>query len=390
MRFVSPTFKIRCPRCRKQFHPSDMRIVSLTDETNVLYKPPPRGSFRYYVSRFWTPEIAGEKYTMALARRVCKHCDKLLPEREIDETLNIAIVGDTSSGKTHYIAVLIDQLKRGVIVQAGSGSSRLISLDQETDRRYRDRYYKPIIEERDARTAGTQRGKFDAAGVPIPSEPLVYQLTLSSNATSPARAVNLLFYDIAGEDIADSISIVQFGEYILRADAILYLADPVTMERVRQQLPAYLQPDPASISARSAHEVLTTIMYRFEQYQRVQPGERVDVPTAIILSKSDLLRYTIPISVQRNFIIFQRSSYDGKAHTQELLRMHQEVESCLRAYNEQALLQVSKRFTNLNFFASSATGSPPDSNGKYIRIDPVRCLDPFIWVLWKLGCIDAG
>ncbi len=36
-------------------------------------------------------------------------------------------------------------------------------------------------------------------------------------------------------------------------------------------------------------------------------------------------------------------------------------------------------------------GAPPDSNGKYIRIEPLALFfNPFIWVLWKLGCIEAA
>src|SRR5436309_2597 len=135
MPFVTPNFKIRCPYCRKEFHPSDIMIVSLTNTNTILYDPHKSSTLGNYISRFWMHELTGEKYTTAMARRVCPSCHRLLPERETDETFNIAIVGDTSSGKTHYIAVLIDQLKRGIIMQASNGSSRLISLSAETDRK---------------------------------------------------------------------------------------------------------------------------------------------------------------------------------------------------------------------------------------------------------------
>ncbi len=346
MALVSPFYKIRCPYCRKESHPCDMSIASLTQNGKVLYNPPRQGTPRYYYSRFWTPELGGEKYTTELARRVCPQCGKMLPEHEVDETFNIAIVGDTSSGKTHYIAVLIDQLKRGIMMQAGNGSTRLISLNPETERKYRDVYYAPILQVKDARlVGGTKPGNFGPSGEPIKSDPLVYQLTINEGQTGSARAFNLLFYDISGEEIADPTLIVQFGEHILRADAIIYLADPITMERVRRQLPRHLQPDPASISTRSAHEVLANIMYRYEQYQRIRPGGSISIPTAITLSKSDLLRYTIPVSDQRNYLIFQKKVYDGKAHPQEFARMHQEVGACLRAYDEQAILKISGRFS---------------------------------------------
>lgn len=389
MPLVSPTFKIRCPYCRKKFHPSDATIGSLVNNNAVLYAPPKRRSLGYYVSRFHTEELSGAKYTTEIARRICPSCNRLLPEREIDKTLNIAIVGDISSGKTHYIAMLIDQLKRGVLMKAGNGSARLISLSAETDRKYHDDYYVPILQDKNARLPGTKRGTFLPSGAPINIDPLVYQLTMRDNQTGFTTDANLMFYDISGEEIADSTLIVQFGEHILRADAIIYLADPITMEKVRRQLPAHLQPDPASISGRSPHEVLANVMFRFEQYQKIQPGASIEVPTAITLSKSDLLKYTIPVYQHRNYLIFQNKVYDGKAHPQEFARIHQEVGGCLEMYGEQALLQVSSRFTNVNFFAVSATGGPPDGRGKYIHLESLRCLDPLVWILWKLGCIEA-
>lgn len=389
MPLVSPTFKIRCPYCRKEFHPSDAVIGSLANTNTVLYTPPRRGSLKYYFSRVRFAELNGAKYTTEMARRACPWCNRLLPERETDKVFNIAIVGDTSAGKTHYIAVLIDQLRSGLLMQAGDGGTRLVALSPETERKYRDEYATPILQERDARLRGTARGTFDATGRPIPHDPLAYQLMLHDNRTNLTQSVNLLFYDIPGAEIADSTLIVQFGEHILRADAIIYLADPIAIASVREKLPSHLQPDAATLSTRNAHEVLANIMYRFEQYQKIQTGANLDVPTAIMLSKSDLLRYTIPVSEHRNYLIFQAKIYDGKAHKQELARVHQEVERCLRFYGEHALLQVSSRFTTMNFFAVSATGGPPDSSGKYVHLEPLRCLDPFVWILWKLGCIDA-
>jgi GTPase SAR1 family protein len=389
MPFVNPTFTIRCPYCRYTFHPGDAIISSLAHSNTVLYTPPKHGSLKYYLSRVKIEELSGTKYTTEMARRVCPSCHRLLPEHEMDRTLNIAIVGDTSSGKTHFIAVLIDQLKRGLLMQAGNDGMRLISLSPETDRKYMSEYYTPILQNRDARMGGTARGTFSASGTPVTSDPLIYQLMLHDNRTNITQTVNLLLYDIAGEEIADSTLIVQFGEHILRADAIIYLADPMTIEKVREQLPSHLQPGSQEVSARSAHEVLANVMYRFEQYQRIAPGTNIEVPTAIMLSKSDLLKYTLPVSQHRNYLIFQPETYDGKAHPQELARLHQEVESCLRFYGEQALLQVSSRFTQFHFFAVSATGAPPDGNGKYIHLEPLRCLDPFVWILWKLGYIEA-
>ena len=390
MPIVNPSFKIRCPYCRTQFHPSDAEIVFLNgpNASNQSIKPPQPGSLRYLVSRFRVEELSGEAYTKGLAHRACPNCKRTLPEREIDETFNIAVVGDTYSGKTHYIAVLIDQLKNSIMTQVGYHSSRLIPIGVETEKKYREDYYNPILEVKNARLAGTQPGEYDASGAPLPIDPLVYQLSLSDNRTGLTKVINLLFYDISGEDVADNTKLVQFGEHILRADGIIYLADPLTMQRVRQILPAHLQP--SAPPSRTAHEVLANVMYRFEQYQAIPPNGSINIPTAIIISKSDLLTYTLSVQDRRNYLIFQQKVYNGLAYPPEFARIHQEIEAFLRFYQERALLQLSKRFTNVNFLAASATGNAPDRSGFFVNINPLRCLDPFVWMLWKLGCIRAA
>lgn len=387
MPFVNPFLKIRCPYCREKFHPGDCAIVSTTNRGKVLRQAPTPGTMEYRKSRTWIEELTGPEYTAELARRECPHCGKLLFEGiETCENINIAIVGDTSSGKTHYIAVLIDQLKRGTLIQNGNGTVRLMHLNKYTSETYMDRYYRPILQERSV-VPGTAKGMYDAAGKPIRSEPLVYQLAMDESS-SGTRAINLLLYDISGEDVADHIALVQFGEHVLRADAIIYLADPFAMMNLRQQLPGHLQSS-SPVTQRTAHEVLSTVMFRLEQYNKIRPGEEISIPTAIVLSKSDLLQYTIPRSEQPKFWLMYKPTYDGRAHIEHLKRIDQEVRYCLQMYGENALLQISRRFLDVSFFAISATGNAPDGNGKYSRIEPLRCLDPFIWVLWKLGYIQG-
>jgi GTPase SAR1 family protein len=382
MPFINPLAKISCPYCLQEFHPGDCAIVSTINPGKVLRPAPTPRTFEYTRSRTWIEELKGPEFTTEMAVRECPHCKKPLFEHiEECDNINIAIVGDASSGKTHYIAVLIDMLKRGVLMQGGNGHIRLIHLNEYTNKTYQSVYQKPILLDRNA-VAATPRGSFDAAGNPVRTEPLIYQLSIHDNATDTNNTLNLLLYDISGEDLADTRSLMRFGEHILRAHGIIYFADPLAMMNIYQYLPSHIQA--AMSTGRRADEVLSTVLYRMEQYKRVQPGAPIDIPTAITISKSDLFQYVIPRQEWPGYGLLYKPTYDGRAHLEDIQRVDQEVRYLLQKHGEFSLLQISRRFEQVSFFAIAATGQSPDGNSKYTRIDPHRGLDPFIWLLWKL------
>lgn len=386
MPLVLPTFKIRCPYCRNNFHPGDCAIVSTVNPGRVLRNPPMPGTAEYLRSRTWIEELTGPEFATEIAVRKCPVCNHELFEGiEACENINIAIIGDSSSGKTHYIAMLIDQLKRSLLTQNGHSFVHLRHRNKYTSEQYRKVYYEPII--RDQSVADiTHIGRHDAQGNPLRNEPLVYQLVIQDRSSN-ARMLNLLVYDISGEDLAENTTMVQFGEHVLRADGIIYLADPMAMEHVYQQFPPFVQSLP--VSGRRAEEVLSTVVSRLEMYYSVRTGETISIPTAIAISKADLLQYIIPPQERPYYWLMYRPAYDGKVHVDDIKHVDQEVRSILHSYGENALLQLGKRFEPVNFFAVSATGHAPNSAGKYPHIEPHRCLDPFIWLLWKLNFLPA-
>lgn len=388
MPFVNPAMKIRCPYCRHSFHPGDCAVYSTVNPGKLLRRAPTPGTVEYAKSRTWLEELTGPEFVSELAVRQCPVCVHLLFEGiETCVNINIAIIGDTSSGKTSFIAMLIELLKRSALMQNGRGLVQLMQRNEYTSKTYRDVYFNPIIRDRNA-AVGTMRGRYDQQGNPIRAEPLVYQLSIQDNAGVPGTMLNLLIYDISGEDLAENVPLVQFGEHVLRADGIIYLADPMSMEGIYQLLPADIQTP--FITGRRAEEVLSTVMYRLESYNRVRPGDSISIPIAIAVSKADVLQHIIHTNDRPNYWFMYRPAYDGRAHLDDIKHVDQEVRSILHRYGEHALLQMSRRFEQVSFFAISATGSTPDSSGAYSRIEPHRLLDPFIWLLWKLNHLPAA
>ncbi|HEY0755602.1 MAG TPA: hypothetical protein VGD98_16710 [Ktedonobacteraceae bacterium] len=388
MPFINPFAKIRCPYCLQPFHPGDCPIVSTVNQGKVLRFPPAPKTLEYTRSRTWIEELTGPEFTSELATRQCPNpdCQKALFENiEMCDNINIAIIGDASSGKTHFIAVLIDQLKRGVLMQNGNGHVRLMHLNRFTSEAYRTIYQEPILRDRTV-VAATARGRYDAVGRAIRAEPLVYQLSIQDNDANTTNTINLLLYDIAGENFVDNNLLVLFGEHVLRADGIIYFADPMDMPNIHQQLPGHLQ---TAITGRKAEEALSTVMFRMEQYNKIRIGGTIDIPTAITVSKSDLFQYIIPRQEWPHYWLMYKPAYDGRIHLEDIRRIDQEVRYILKQQGEYPLLQISKRFEQASFFAVSATGNAPDNHNKYSRIEPHRCLDPLIWLLWRLNFLEA-
>ena len=113
-------------------------------------------------------------------------------------------------------------------------------------------------------------------------EPLVYEIVFRKKSRlRPAKMINLLFYDSAGEDIRDQNRMVYQSHYILSASAIIFLVDPMAVPGIVNKLPDHLKPAPGSEVLRKTTDVLNSIIQTFEQSQGVDAGTTLPTPIAI-------------------------------------------------------------------------------------------------------------
>lgn len=372
--------KRTCPQCIQEFYPGDCDIVSTTTidsttKTNKVLKKAPRSGWQQHLSRI-NPERIHHDLVLDLACRKCPHCGYLLPSNiELVENINIAIVGDLHSGKSHYIAALIHQIQRGEL-QRTNRFARFACLTQKVEQDYRRDVIRPLFEEKKS-PAPTQA----ATGL---IEPLIYELVMSPSPGYPTRRINLMLYDASGEDLAVRERMVMVARYVLNANAIIFLADPTTMDAIYKQLPVFLQNK--LTTGRTASDVLNSIIKLFEDYHGHSPGAPLtSIPIAVTLPKSDLLKQLT--SVQNSYSFLKRPVYNGVIDLQDMNTVDREVRQLLETYGERHLLQATQNFAKVKFFATSATGYAPDKNGIYPAIDPCRCLDPILWILYELGIL---
>jgi hypothetical protein len=370
VKLINPFRQRVCPYCGKGFHPGNCAITSSITRKEI------RKANSSFLSRAFVQPIKGQKYIRELALRQCPNsdCGELLPYNiERADSYTIAIVGDSSSGKSHYIASCIRLLKERDTLQI-IGCSSLIGLG-DTDENYRKNYSDYIYKQK-IRIPPNQPG--------IVSEPLIYELVFRQKSfLQPARSVNLLFYDSSGEDMVQQYRMVQYSQFVLNASAIIFLADPLAMPHMVDVLPAHLKP--ATTREDSASEVLNRIMHTFVLGKGVTPGTQVKTPVAITVSKSDLLKFVVKGGPQPLFL--KDSSFP--LDTREFEFINEEIRYYLQKYGDKVLVRAAELFANSNFFAVSATGFPSDeTTGKFPAIEPLRCLDPLLWALLKIGVIS--
>ena len=93
--------KCQCPSCFEEIYLGECKIMS-----GVTKQPlkEPKGPF----ARMVVERLDGPEYTLEAAYRVCTECNYALPhDIERVPSIILAVVGDTHSGKSHYLASLI-------------------------------------------------------------------------------------------------------------------------------------------------------------------------------------------------------------------------------------------------------------------------------------------
>lgn len=368
IKLVNPFRESICPKCNRPYFPGNCAIEATLAFDGYSPGDKLREARPGFFARPFMIPLTGPKYTRTRAVRLCPNCSYHLPPNDYVESYTIAIVGDGSSGKSHYIASCINQLRQSQALQV-IGCNQIIAHGT-TDNLYYNNYYVPIY---------INKQKVPLSQTGIEPEPLIYELVF------PNKRIHLHFYDSSGEDIVDQQQMVQFSHYVLDASAIIFLADPMTMPGIVRTLPSHIQLQaPRQLNT---HQVLDRVIATFKQNQGGNINRNVTIPIAITISKSDLLQFAErsafpPLYLSENVL-------PNRLDLPKFEFISNEIQNLIRRVGDKNLLNSSAAFDTVSFFAVSATGWTEDTNGQFPAIEPIRCLDPLLWVMWKLGIINA-
>ena len=295
----------------------------------------------------------------------CPECSQRLSGEDEDATLFVSLVGGEGSGKSHFLSVLIDRLKRQV--GKAFGCTLYPMGGDDTLAIYENQYYKPLFE----------RGRCIATTRQEGVSPLIYSMVFDTGRS--AKTAGLTFYDACGSNFHSVSAMAGRNRSIYHSAGILFFVDPAQLPAIRAMRPESGQrrseADPVSLLARTVH------LIREGSAQR-NLRQKIDIPLAVCLTKLDSVRSLLDISsyLGRESPHIAKGTFDRLESAASGL----EVQSLIDYWGGGELLeQVSAQFSNHAWFALSALGAEPDENGAVQKIAPLRVADPLLWLLWQ-------
>ncbi len=311
--------------------------------------------------------------------RLCPKCHNIIPAGAEEGGNKIFVVlGPKGVGKSHYIAVLVNQLSNYV---ANEFDAVFNPAGDATMVHYNNMYKNPLF---------VEGKKLDSTKPYVMGddsrEPLVYYLNLNRNGVP--RVYTFAFIDTAGEDVVstDTIQKSNLDTLISGAAGIVYLVDPLQIKYIRDRIHISNLPDVSG----NVTDTLKVIANIVRGGRGLKAKDRIDVPLAISLTKSDVL-LKAPEDEEEDKILFAPGSAvripreSGRYDEENFEQIDVELEEYLRRTAGEDFIQTVNGFNDHCYFAVSALGSNPSGDSLQRGIMPMRVEDPFIWLLNRKG-----
>jgi len=332
--------------------------------------------------------------------RLCPNCHNVLPVGYgLRDTVLISIIGDARTGKSVYLTMLIDELENN-----RDFPSKLSFIGDESTRELiYNNYQKPLLEER-ILIDSTKRKR-------IP--PFSYNFWYKyRDVTGELRenTIDIIFYDIAGEDMRDGSTIRRNGFNIRDSSGLIFLLDPTNFRSLRD---VFMLRDRGIIDAIPTENSIQRVFSAMFNYFIGMDREKSQIPLALTVSKVDLFKFaeldyfgSRPDSRMQHELTGE--AYDGFVNLRINRGIDLEVKELLKYLNEESVIHNAYGcFKHINCFAVSSLGrkpitekiSDPVTNETIERgyvdgvPEPFRVKDPFYWILLKnelLFCGEAG
>lgn len=371
-RLKDTPFRCASPAGRCRPEPDEVRAKAWDDNAPLERVLPADGRFRR--------EARCGECGQATHKRLCPRCHMELPHTVGKFPHYIfAVVGAKEAGKSHYLAVLIDQIRR----ELGPALDMLLEpLNDYTVRRYREDFHQPLFQKH--RTISATHSALADRRVQLP---LVYTLTFSGKDLLGRRrirsVVTLVFFDTAGEDLNDEDTIATVNKYIYHSHGIILLLDPLQLPDVRARLEG-CAPLPG-VNTETA-DILTRMTRLVLAGRKLPADAMIPSPLAVAFSKFDAVEPLVDPQLQLNASADHRAGFD----VADFDAVSAEMQALLARWDGGPLVhQVRTHYRRYGFFGLSALGCNPHGDQQVPRVMPRRVEDPFLWLLHQHGLIPS-
>lgn len=358
-----------CPTCLEEVDPRTAPRYSPTFD-GYYYPPTRRRPSLPPRLRQGRPTLADQvREAELMMSLVCPNEHVFPTDAETRRNIVIGVIGGVGASKTHYLCALLTRLYYGgALWPFGITASKLSDL---SDERLRAMHQQVFLD-------GLPLRQTPRLGSDIAPEPIGVVL----HNTETEEVANLLFFDLAGEQLESLSEMVRYARYIAVADGLLFFVDSTGLPGLvdaRHRSGSTAPADPSFID--------DAARLRDQVWQgRRRPGH---ASASVVLSKADALRGRDALHDS----FFEDPDYEMRiplpAHLKRIRAESDVVGELLGAYARPIVANASESFRATTFHAVSATGGEL-VDGRFHDPKPVRCLDPLIWILHDVGFLRAG
>lgn len=298
--------------------------------------------------------------------RVCPNCHKSLYSRFGEGSdRRLTLIGAKNAGKSNYIAVLVQELANKIGGRFGFAMQR---MDQHTSDVYDSRYYGPVYR-LGQRVEGTDRVRRRQDAI----APLVFGL----NSISGNNLATISLFDPPGEGVINERNVERFHHFVFNSHGLVLLVDGEKLVTGGGHGDEF----------REATTVLEVAVRQLEADRTWR--RRLRPYLAITVSKADMLRGLSDLPAE----ILKAPSYDHDFDEAGYRRVSSEVETLIRRRGGGNFCRIAKAAfgpDHVGFFLVSSFGSNPDPRtGRIPVLDPLRVVDPFLWLMTRTGIIES-
>jgi serine/threonine protein kinase len=268
--------------------------------------------------------------------------------------LTVALVGASGAGKTHLLASMMSEIDARALEPYGVS---VRSANTEWHNAFMRRRVNPL-----------------RSGELLPSTPETQFVEFEDALLFTRHGVTrpVAFFDVSGENLVRSDATLRF---LAGVDALMFVVDPVRALRSPQA-----QSERARLGlgeALPADSTFGTVL------DRVPPRNgRIELPTALAISKCDLLRFEPPVDR------WLRARPDGAAAASRRAESR-DAYAFLSLYADRPWLRPADECANCTLHFVSAIGGPVRHGSAAHGVRPSRVLEPLLSLLEMCGVIDA-
>lgn len=397
--FICPYCFAKNPLSSVQFRCSSKRCVEVDDIEMTIYEHgdesmPKQGKYTFTPpgkNVFKVPASAPcPKCQNVTYKHVCPTCHNELPESTLSgRDMIISIVGARATGKSHFVGVIIKELRDRIAVSfdgAMEGFSDSYKRWQTTFGQYLYDQSRKLEDLTASSLVDVNNGAY---------RPLIFKLKLRKKSLfkKEIESFTFVFFDTAGEDLNDEDTMSTVNKYICKSAGIIFLLDPMQIPAVSNQL----DPDEVSRALGKGNQgametrsddIMTRVSNLIRHDRGMSEDSPIDIPVAAVFSKFDAIESLVP----RGCTVLNPSPHCAEKtfDMSDWHNVNSEILALLREWGSEAFVsQVETNYKNYSYFAVSALGlqNNPDEQGNIKRPSPHRIEDPLLWILKENGVI---